>query len=158
MARQKTAIIAIGGVVYRQNDSGQIEILLIKKRDGFWTLPKGKVEPHETHVAALVREIFEETGVTGIVEAPVRTVSYTIIKKGKRCTKIVTYYLMLATAGQARPRLEEGIEHVGWFPVSAALQQIGRNRVRKVARKASSLLRQWRNAPSRSHRTLNLAA
>jgi len=153
MARSKVPIIAIGGIVYRLNASGQIEILLIKKSDGFWTLPKGKVEANETHVAALVREILEETGVTGIVEAPVQQVSYTIVKKGKRYTKIVTYYLMLATAGQARPRLEEGIEHVGWFSVPAALEQIGRNRVRKVARKASSLLRQWRNESPRAQRT-----
>lgn len=158
MARHKTPIIAIGGVVYRQNAQGEIEILLIKKQDGFWTLPKGKVEAHETHVAALVREIYEETGITGIVEAQVRTVSYTIIKKGKRYTKVVTYYLMLATAGQARPRVEEGIEYVGWFSVPDALEQIGRNRVRKVARKASSLIKEWRSAAPARPRRNSLAA
>lgn len=148
MARQKSDIDAIGGVVYRQNDDGQIEILLIKKQDGFWTLPKGKIEPHETHVAALVREIFEETGITGIVKAPVHKVNYTIIKRGKRYNKIVTYYLMQAIAGQVRPSADEGIEYIDWFPVPVALEQIGRNRVRKVARKASSLLQEWGEAGS----------
>jgi 8-oxo-dGTP diphosphatase len=144
MSEQIASIIAIGGVVYRRAANGQIELLLIKKHDGFWTLPKGKVEPHETHVAAVVREIYEETGITGIVEAPVRQVSYMITKRGKRYNKIVTYYLMLATAGQARPGdSSEGIEYVDWFPLNTALEQIGRSRVRKVARQASSLIEQW---------------
>lgn len=150
MARKKTSIIAIGGVVYRHGHNGEAEILLIKKQDGYWTLPKGKVEPHETHVAALVREILEETGITGIVEAPVHQVSYQIIKKGKQLTKVVTYYLMQAVTEKTRPSVDEKIEHIGWFPIATALDHIGRDRVRDVADKASLLIQQYSNDKRRT--------
>ncbi len=35
-------ILAVGGVVYRCTSYGQVELLLIKKHGGFWTLPKGR--------------------------------------------------------------------------------------------------------------------
>lgn len=136
----RSPILAIGGVVYRYSVSGQLEILLIKKENGFWTLPKGKVEPYETHVAALVREIYEETGVIGIVEMAIREVKYFILKKGKRCEKVVTYYLMQAISEEATPQVAEGIEFATWFPYEEALEYIGIERVRKVANKALTIL------------------
>ena len=62
-------ITAAGGVVYRWTASGQLEVLLIKKQGGFWTLPKGRVKVGEDDHQAVVREVAEETGLTGQVEA-----------------------------------------------------------------------------------------
>jgi len=140
MANPREPIIGIGGVVYRYSPSGQLQILLIKKQNGYWTLPKGKLEPYETHVAALVREIYEETGVIGIVEMAIREVKYFILKKGKRYEKIVTYYLMQAISEEPTPQVEEGIEFATWFPYEEALEYIGIERVRKVAHKALTIL------------------
>src|SRR5437773_12576085 len=69
-------IAAAGGVVYRWSAAGQLEVLLIKKQDGFWTLPKGRIEPGEDERAAVAREVAEETSVTGEVGAMVRQVFY----------------------------------------------------------------------------------
>jgi|HigsolmetaAR202D_1030399.scaffolds.fasta_scaffold00003_20 ADP-ribose pyrophosphatase len=140
MANPREPIIGIGGVVYRYSPSGQLQILLIKKQNGYWTLPKGKLEPYETHVAALVREIYEETGVIGIVEMAIREVKYFILKKGKRYEKIVTYYLMQAISEEPTPQIEEGIQFATWFPYEEALETIGIERVRKVAHKALTIL------------------
>src|SRR6266511_2339363 len=38
-------IASVGGVVYRWTAVGQLEILLIKKQGGFWTLPKRPASP-----------------------------------------------------------------------------------------------------------------
>lgn len=55
----------VGAVVL---DPGR-RVLLVKRRDnGLWALPTGHVEPGETVIAAVVRELEEETGLTVRVE------------------------------------------------------------------------------------------
>jgi 8-oxo-dGTP pyrophosphatase MutT (NUDIX family) len=133
-------ITAVGGFVYHLNARGSLEVLLIKKRGGFWTLPKGRVNPGESHLDALQREVYEETGITGDVETAIRQVAYDIFKRGRQRRKIVTYYLLHARDGELRPDPDEGIECVRWFPLRAAIRRIRRNRVRWIARHAESLL------------------
>jgi 8-oxo-dGTP pyrophosphatase MutT (NUDIX family) len=132
-------IVAVGGVIYRQG-VGQPELLLIRKRHGFWTLPKGQVKRGESEYDALVREVREETGISGDIEAPVQQVTYTVQKAGRLRRKIVTYYAVRAGEGAIRPGVGEGIEFVRWFPFRAALRRIRRKRIRAVARAARPLL------------------
>ena len=140
MTNQKPLIIAVGGVVYRHTPDGAIELLLIRKKGGFWTLPKGQVKPGEAPRDAVAREVHEETGLIGPVEATVHEVSYTIIKDGKRYCKTVTYYLVQAQEGQLRPSKKERIYKIGWFSIPIALKRIRRKRVRNVVQLALALL------------------
>jgi len=140
MEHRQPHIVAVGGVVYRCTSRGQLELLLIKKRSGFWTLPKGRIKPDEHPVTAVQREVFEETGLAGAVEDPIQEVTYQIIKGGQPCHKVVTYYLFRAEAGTLRPDKREGIAHLRWFPVPHALVRIHRARVREIAQHASTLL------------------
>lgn len=126
------AIHAVGAVVHQLSESGELQILLIKKRGGMWTLPKGKVRCGEDDRVALLRELAEETGLSGRVGELVSQVTYTIIKRGRRQRKVVTYYLVYATGGQLRPGASEGIEQARWMSVPRALQRIGRARIRAV--------------------------
>jgi 8-oxo-dGTP pyrophosphatase MutT (NUDIX family) len=133
-------ITAVGGFVYHLNASGALEVLLIKKRYGFWTLPKGRVHAGESHLDALQREVYEETGIIGDVEVMIHQVAYDIFKRGRPRRKIVTYYLLHARDGDLRPDPDEDIECVRWFPLRAAIRRIRRPRVRWVARHAEGLL------------------
>ena len=133
-------IAAAGGVVYRWSAVGQLEILLIKKQDGFWTLPKGRIEPGEDERAAVLREVAEETSVTGEVGALVRQVFYTIQKAGRRRRKTVSYYLVRAVSGRPRPQARERILRVRWFAIGVALRRIRRRRLRNVVRAARAIL------------------
>jgi 8-oxo-dGTP pyrophosphatase MutT (NUDIX family) len=133
-------IIAIGAVIYRCDRRGGLELLLIKKQRGLWTLPKGRVEPGEAFADALIREVREETGLSGQIEELVQQVRYDVFKRGLRRPKQVTYYLLRAASGQLRPGVAEGIQEVRWFPLEAALGHIGRDRVRAVAGRAAALL------------------
>ena len=133
-------ITAAGGVVYRRTKAQRLEILLIKKQGGFWTLPKGRVKIGEDDHQAVLREIAEETGLTGHVEALIQQVIYTIQKAGRPRRKTVAYYLFRAASGTPRPDARERITHVRWFSLEEALQRIHRNRVREIVRLAQDML------------------
>lgn len=68
-------IYAVGAVAYRYDACGRLQILLIKKRNGYWTLPKGGMHAVEDEASALLRELREETGLAGIVEDKVARVN-----------------------------------------------------------------------------------
>jgi 8-oxo-dGTP pyrophosphatase MutT (NUDIX family) len=136
---EEPPIAAVGGVVYRHR-KGAPQLLLIRKRHGFWTLPKGRIKPGETERDALEREVREETGLGGDVEALVQQVRYTIHKAGRPRQKIVSYYVVRAGEGAIQPDAREGIEAVRWFPLQAALRRIRRKRIRAVARAARPVL------------------
>lgn len=55
-------IVAVGGIVI--DEAGRVLLIRRGKEPGFgqWTVPAGKVQFGETLVAALAREVFEETG------------------------------------------------------------------------------------------------
>ena len=70
--------VSCGGIViYR----GKILTLYKSYRNKYegWVLPKGTVEPGETHEQTAVREVYEESGVHGTI-----TVSYTHLDVYKR--------------------------------------------------------------------------
>lgn len=133
-------IRAVGGVVYRFDERGRLSLLLIRKCGGFWTLPKGKIEQGEGELDALAREVVEETGLSGRIGAPVREVSYKIIKRGQPFRKQVTYYLICAEAGVIRLNPDEQIVKANWFTPNAAMRRLHRGRLRVVLRHAFELI------------------
>jgi 8-oxo-dGTP diphosphatase len=133
------SIHAVGGVVYRVGQKDAIELLLIRKKGGLWTLPKGKLKAGEAHDCALLRELHEETGVVGLVEDLIGEASYIVQKQTPR-PKVVTYYLVRATGGTLRPDPRERIERVAWMPVPRALNRIRRARLRTLIRAALTML------------------
>jgi ADP-ribose pyrophosphatase YjhB (NUDIX family) len=132
-------IEAVGGIVYRVNAADMIDILLIKKERGDWSLPKGKLKAGESGAEALLREVREETGISGVVEDLVGEAAYPVRKAGGKRMKTVAYFLVRATDGQLRPDRKEGIERVGWFTLDQALLRLRRERLKALVRAAQSL-------------------
>lgn len=89
-------IHGVGAVVYRIQPDGTIEILLIRKRKGFWSLPKGKLKRDEPALEAIVREVREETHVTAEVVDMLGSIDYLISGPRGQQRKIVDYYLLRA--------------------------------------------------------------
>lgn len=138
------AIIAVGAVVYRWTKRGRCEMLLIKKQIGYWTLPKGRVHIAEARQDAVLREVLEETGVSGQVEGEVLQVSYITPRRRRPRRKIVTYYLVqvesdVVAAPGGNPN--EIIEQIRWATPRAALRRVKRQRIRRVIKVAAALLR-----------------
>ena len=77
-------IKAAGGVVHRRRGA-EIEVVLVHRaRYDDWTLPKGKLDPGETHKRAAVREVLEETGVECRLGAKLATTRYSTPMGQKR--------------------------------------------------------------------------
>ena len=64
--------ISSGGVIVFGN-----AILLLKKYNGDWVLPKGKVEPGEKKDEAALREVFEESGLKAEIIKYLGEIHYT---------------------------------------------------------------------------------
>ncbi len=115
--------VSAGGVVFRQRE-GRTEILLIEDRYSRWTLPKGKREKGETNEATALREIREETGISGRILRPLTTVHYRYFHPDfGDVEKEVHYYLVEATDETLNPALSE-IRGARWFSPEEAWQRL----------------------------------
>ncbi|MCB0568114.1 MAG: NUDIX domain-containing protein [Phaeodactylibacter sp.] len=109
---------AAGGVVY--NAEGQA--LLIYRR-GYWDLPKGKVDKGESHEAAALREVEEETGLSALELGPFIGLTYHTYhdNKGRRVLKPTYWYRMFTTQTVLVPQAEEDIEKAEWWDARSFL-------------------------------------
>ena len=83
-----------GGVVYRAEQNGRPEFLLVTARrpPHDWVFPKGHIERGETPEEAAIREVYEESGVRAAIVEPLEEVRLQI--RGEE--QIIRYFLMRA--------------------------------------------------------------
>jgi 8-oxo-dGTP pyrophosphatase MutT (NUDIX family) len=119
---------AAGGVVFRPGRDDGVEVLLVHRpRYDDWTLPKGKLEPGETHEQAAVREVAEETGLRCELGPELPSTSYHD-RKGRR--KTVRYWAMRPLDGGFRPDGE--VDEVRWLTVEAAKELLSHSHDHEV--------------------------
>ena len=120
MADSTQTIQAAGAVLWR-NKGKAIEIALVHRpRYDDWSLPKGKLETGESHIACAYREVLEETGVTPIFGPELGQAIYTV-PEGK---KVVRYWAAKASDtpyGQIDPA---EIDEVLWLTPAAAKKKL----------------------------------
>ena len=110
-------VVAGGGKAYNAKD----EILFIY-RNNKWDLPKGKAERKESIEETALREVEEETGVTGLkIVKPLPTTYHIFKRNGKHRIKI-TYWFEMTTdfEGKLYPQEDEGITKVEWLDAKAS--------------------------------------
>jgi len=102
---------AAGGLVI--NNKNQVLFIF---RNGFWDLPKGKVEDAEAIEVAAIREVEEECGISKPILISKLLVTYhTYDTYGEKCIKPTHWYLMQYDGDEELlPQLEEGITNVRW--------------------------------------------
>jgi ADP-ribose pyrophosphatase YjhB (NUDIX family) len=81
-----------------------------------WSLPKGHIEAGETAEQAAVREVEEETGISGEILAQLGTIDFWFVAEGRRIHKTVQHYLLRATGGELSDADIE-VTEVAWVPL-----------------------------------------
>ena len=127
-----------GGLVVRG-----ASILLISTQSGRrWQLPKGHIEAGETPEQTAVREVCEETGVTGEVVAPLPGVEYWFVERGThRVHKQVDYFLLTYVSGDASNFDAREVSGAEWFSWDEGLSRLSFENERRVVREAYAIAR-----------------
>jgi ADP-ribose pyrophosphatase YjhB (NUDIX family) len=131
-----------GGLVVDRSGP-EARAVLIGKRDRsdrlVWSLPKGHVEQGESRIQAAVREVAEETGISGVVIAELGTIDYWFVASGRRIHKTVHHYLLEAIGGDLSANDVE-VEEVAWIPLSEVTSRMEYEDERRLLDQLPSLL------------------
>ena len=112
-----------GGLVLDRLGSGARGALIGRlDRRGrlLWSLPKGHVEAGETEAQTAVREVAEETGISGRVIGKLGTIDFWFVAEGRRVHKTVHHYLLLVTDPVHGLELSDAdveVSEVAWVPL-----------------------------------------
>lgn len=110
-----------GGLVYNKNG----DVLFIF-RNGKWDLPKGGTEKGEEIEDTSLREVEEETGVTGLKISRKLQKTYHVFKRNGKYRLKITHWFEMTTdfEGTPIPQANEGIEKVAWLNPSEIKQAL----------------------------------
>jgi 8-oxo-dGTP pyrophosphatase MutT (NUDIX family) len=126
MAAGADRIEAAGGVLWRSDEDGLRYAVIHRPKYDDWSLPKGKLDPGETHEQAAVREVREETGWQVEVGVGLGLITYEHDGRPKR----VEYWGMRAIAGGFVPNKE--VDDLRWLPQDETRALLSYDRDREV--------------------------
>lgn len=139
IVREPTA----GGIVFRRDKDGGVEILLIQDAKDRWTIPKGHIEDGETAQETAQREIGEEAG---LHETEVIGWLGKIHFRYRRIDKLVLMttqiYLVRALGDTDAIKKEDWMNGIKWFKFHDALDAIEYEDIGKLMLLAMKRIRQ----------------
>lgn len=139
IVREPTA----GGVVFRRDDEGGIEILLIQDAKDRWTIPKGHIEEGETAQQTAQREIGEEAGLTNTeILGWLGKIHFRYRRVDKLVLMTTQIYLVRAGGDTNAIQKEEWMNGIKWFKFNDALDAIEYEDIGKLMLLAMKRIRQ----------------
>ena len=113
-------MVTVDAVVFTER-ADKREVLLIERKNdpfaGAWALPGGFVETDETLEAAVVRELAEETGLTGVTLEQFH--SFGDPGRDPRGRNITVAYAGVVDWRACTPKAADDAAAVRWFPLDA---------------------------------------
>jgi ADP-ribose pyrophosphatase YjhB (NUDIX family) len=104
-----------------------------------WSLPKGHIEAGETAEQAAVREVQEETGISGEIVAELGTIDFWFVAEGRRVHKTVRHFLLRRVGGELSDTDVE-VTEVAWVPLPEIAAQLAYPDERDLVDAAGRLL------------------
>ncbi|MDO4594538.1 MAG: NUDIX hydrolase [Tissierellia bacterium] len=124
-----------GGVVI--NDD---KVLILKRKNGGWVLPKGRIEKNETKRQAAQREVFEESGIKAKPSKYLGYSKYNFYANNNLIRKTVYYYLMhTCLTTNLKAQQEEGFVKACFVEYKKALELLIHNSERTMVVNAYKL-------------------
>lgn len=117
---------AAGGVLWRERGGERDFAVIYRPKYDDWTLPKGKLDPGESHEQAALREVAEETGFSAELGDGIGETTYEADGRAKR----VRYWSMRAVSGQFRPNRE--VDDLRWLRRDDARRLLTYDRDREI--------------------------
>jgi len=156
-ARGRTSIdapiMAAGGIVVKAGRAPLIAVVQRRKDDG-WVLPRGKLRPKESALAAARRGVERETGHSVVVREFLGTISY---ESGGR-PKIIQFWLM-ASLGHAGQELMSDAKAVKWLPLNAAVaaltEPLEQSFLAQISKQRHDKFGKWLNGRQRPRQRAN---
>ena len=137
--------ISAGGLVVSKSDPTKVALICHRNRGGGrdWCLPKGHLEDGESLEQTAIREVGEETGLTGEIIAKLGEINYSFKADNKRIKKTVHHFLLREVDGvlsaDGDPTGE--VLEVRWFDLEELVEVLAHENEKKMAQKALELLR-----------------
>jgi 8-oxo-dGTP diphosphatase len=112
-----------GGIVFKKTPKHTY--ILIAKHSGHhgWIFPKGHINRGETKEQAALREVKEETGITGAIKQPFAPVTYWFVMNQEKIKKTVYYFLMEYVSGETTHHDFE-MEEVAWLLLDEVAERL----------------------------------
>lgn len=117
-------VIAAGGVVWRGGRDGREILLVHRPRYDDWSLPKGKLTPHEHVLTAARREIEEETGQLVLLGPPLGIQRYDVRKNGGTVPKMVHYWSAELVGPEREFVPNDEVDKLEWLPLDKARRRL----------------------------------
>ncbi len=134
-----------GGVIVRRL-RGRWWLAAIRpngKPEGVWALPKGLIDPGESGAETALREVAEETGLTGRLDQKLGDVRYVYTRRGERVFKVVSFFLLRwrgGRIGELPAGMDLEVAEARWLPLDDAPRLLAYGGEREMAKKAIAVL------------------
>ncbi len=111
--------VTVDAIVFRKGKTTS-EVLLIRRRhppfEGMWAAPGGFLDMEETHEEAVVRELEEETGISGVTLFQFHT--YGALNRDPRHRTISIAYAGMLGDGNTQAEAGDDAAAAEWHPIS----------------------------------------
>src|SRR5579859_6446355 len=131
-----------GGIVYKKDKNNILILVSQHSQHHGWVFPKGLIGDHikgESKEATALREVEEETGITGEIIKDLTPVTYWYMFEGKKIKKTVYYFLMRYVSGNTDSHDFE-MENVEWLSEDKVEEKLTYRADKQVWKEAALLI------------------